>query len=199
MDGIEKITNRIESDVQKQIVQLEEEANRQIAEIGAEYQAKADRVYAQMTENGRTSAEEIHRHMKSTCALESKKRDLAAKQSMIDLAISNALDVLCTLPADQKIKLFARLCEENSQTGSEHVILNATDREAIGNAVVQAANSRLADKGKIAHLVLSDHTHSMQGGVYLQNGQVEANCTFEALIRLLRREMAGQVAGILFD
>ena len=53
-----------------------------------------------------------------------------------------------------------------------------------------------ASSGK---LTLSEESRPFQGGLYVQNGNVEVNCTFAALIRLEKEQTAKDVAGILFD
>ena len=49
-----------------------------------------------------------------------------------------------------------------------------------------------------ALLTLSKETADIDGGLILRSGSVEVNCAFETQLRMLREEMAAQVAGILF-
>lgn len=50
-----------------------------------------------------------------------------------------------------------------------------------------------------AALTLAEETQPMDGGFVLRDGRVEVNCTFDALIRLQRNELAGQAAKVLFQ
>ena len=62
--------------------------------------------------------------------------------------------------------------------------------------VVTGANALLQGT---AMLTLSQETRDMAGGLTLRDGNVEVNCAFETQLRVLREEMAAEVAGILFS
>ena len=68
-------------------------------------------------------------------------------------------------------------------------LLAPLDKKTAGaNALIQGT----------AMLTLSQETRDMAGGLTLRDGNVEVNCAFETQLRVLREEMAAQVAGILF-
>ena len=84
-------------------------------------------------------------------------------------------------------------------TGSEELVLNAKDHDAVGAAVVDAANALLQGAGKPAALKLSGETGSFSGGLILRRDSIEVNCTVELLVELCRGEMSAELAGVLFD
>ena len=84
-------------------------------------------------------------------------------------------------------------------TGGEEIVLNARDRDAVGAAVVKAANALLHAAGKPAELKLSGETGSFSGGLILRRDSIEVNCTVELLVELCRGEMSAELAGVLFD
>ena len=135
---------------------------------------------------------------------------------------------LLSLPEEEYVDLLARLAVRSASTGREEILLNSRDREAVGAKVVARANQILAQgvapdlpeelkaskAGQIiekvvtgasallqgtAMLSLARETRPIAGGLVLRDGNVEVNCAFETLLRLLREEMAAQVAGVLFD
>ena len=65
-----------------------------------------------------------------------------------------------------------------------------------GDLFVTGANALLQGT---AMLTLSQETRDMAGGLTLRDGNVEVNCAFETQLRVLREEMAAEVAGILFS
>lgn len=73
------------------------------------------------------------------------------------------------------------------------MILNADVKKRLGKAVVEKANK---DGG--LNLTLSKQEGAFDGGLLLSNGAVEMNCTFDTLVRLVRGEIAGDVAKVLF-
>ena len=98
------------------------------------------------------------------------------------------------LPEEQYVALLAKLAAEASVTGEEEIVLNARDRAAVGQKVVDAANAKLSG-GK---LTLSADTGDFKGGLILRRGSIEANCTAELLVELRREDMAAELARVLF-
>ena len=196
MDGIEKITGRINEDVQREIDALTADANREADEIAARYQAQARQESADIVERGRKAAAEREERLASVAQLEARKLELAAKQEMLQKAFDTALAYLLDLPEDKYVALLADLAVRAARTGSEQVILSQKDRTRFGKQAVTAANEKLGDKGR---LTLSQETRPIQGGLILSDGDVEVNCTFETLVRLQRGELDREVAKVLFD
>ena len=196
MDGIEKITGRINEDVQREIDALTADARREADEITARYQAQADRESAEIVERGRKAAAEREERLGSVAQLEARKLELAAKQEMLQRAFDAALEKLLTLPEEQYIALLSALAVKAARTGKEQVILSQKDRTRYGKQAVTAANEKLGDKG---HLTLSQESRPIKGGLILSDGDVEVNCTFETLVRLQRGELDREVAKVLFD
>ena len=88
-----------------------------------------------------------------------------------------------SLPQAEYIDLLAALAAENG-SGDEELLLSAKDREAVGPAVVKAANARKAG----AAFRLSEETRETGGGLVLRRGRVELNCSFTEKLRQLRQE-----------
>mgnify|MGYP000530679574 CR=1 FL=1 len=105
-----------------------------------------------------------------------------------------AMERLTSLPDGEYVGLLAGLAAKASSTGREEVILSQKDRARYGKQVVTQANERLGD----GHLTLSVQTRPIRGGLILSDGDVEVNCTFETLVRLLRGEMDRTVVEVLF-
>ena len=101
---------------------------------------------------------------------------------------------LSSLPQAEYIDLLAALAAENG-SGDEELLLSAKDREAVGPAVVKAANARKAG----AAFRLSEETRETGGGLVLRRGRVELNCSFTEKLRQLRQEESSAVARLLFD
>ena len=78
-------------------------------------------------------------------------------------------------------------------------MLSVSDRPRYGKQVVVAANALLEQAGKTAKLTLSEESREFRGGLYIQDGNIENNCTFPTIVRMLREQMAGEVATLLFD
>lgn len=202
MNGIEKITQRIDQDAQAEIDQILGDARRQAAEILARYEAQAQKEAEELQARGEKNAAEREERLASVAQMEAKKLMLATKQEMLDKAFALALEQLASLPEDEYIALLAALAAKAAATGREQLIFSPKDRERVGEQVVAAANEKLSQDGAAemlaGQLTLSEETRPMRGGFILSDGEVEVNCAFETLVRLQRSEVSGEVAKALF-
>ncbi|WP_294531756.1 V-type ATP synthase subunit E [uncultured Pseudoflavonifractor sp.] len=228
MNGIEKITQRMEDDAQREINEILTAARAQAEEIARRSREQADRESAAIAARGESAAAEREKRLESMAEMESRKLVLAAKQEVLDEAFTMALEKLCTLPDEEYIELLAALAVKAARTGREKVIFSQKDRNRVGKAVVTRANDALARKvaprlpgdltdtkaGAILDkvvtgasailagtgmLTLAEETRPIKGGIILSDGDVETNCTFETLVRLQRENISGEVAKVLFD
>jgi len=228
MNGIEKITERIEGDAQREIDAILNDARREAEAITARYQAQADKEGRESVARGEKAAAERAERLGSVAALEERKLLLSAKQEMLDRAFDLALEKLCTLPEEEYVELLTGLVVKAARTGREQVIFAQKDRNRIGKTVVTRANEALAKKvapklpdeltetragafldrvvtgasavlAGTGMLTLAEESRPIRGGVILSDGDVETNCTFETLVRLQRETVAGEVAKVLFQ
>ncbi len=228
MNGIEKITQRIDQDAQGEIDQILADARAQAADITARYEVQAQKEAQDIVARGEKNAAEREERLASVAQMEAKKLTLATKQEMLEKAFDLALDRLVSLPDDEYVALLADLAVKAAVTGREQLIFSQKDRTRVGKQVVAAANEKLAkmvapelpealteskagailDKvvagasailAGTGMLTLSEQTRPMRGGFILSDGDVEVNCAFETLVRLQRGEISGEVAKVLFD
>ena len=228
MNGIEKITQRMEDDAQREINEVLNAARAQADELTRRSREQADKESAAIVARGESAAAEREKRLESMAEMESRKLVLAAKQEVLDEAFTMALEKLCTLPDEEYIELLAALAVKAARTGREKVIFSQKDRNRVGKAVVTKANDALARKvapklpgdltdtraGAILDkvvtgasailagtgmLTLAEETRPIKGGIILSDGDVETNCTFETLVRLQRENISGEVAKVLFD
>ena len=230
MNGIEKITARIETDAKAEVAEILREAEEKAAAIREQYKVQAQTEEKSAEAAGKEAAQRQAERLESAAGMEAKKRLLAAKQDCLNKAFEKAQEQLLALDEGEYAQLLAKMAVKASKTGKEEIILNARDRERVGPQVVAWANNLLAEAVKpeaagkaakvggkagavlsavvtgasalmqgTAMLTLSRETREMAGGLILRDGSVEVNCAFETQLRMLREEMAAQVAGILFS
>lgn len=198
MNGIEKITDRIAVDADAEVKALLENAKKQAQEITASYEALANSQYAEAVAKGKADAEDRVERLKGVAQLEARKQKLKTKQELLESAFSLALEKLLQLPEQDYVALLAKLAANGATTGKEALILSVSDRPRYGKQVVIAANGLLEQAGKTAALTLSEESREFRGGLYIQDGNIENNCTFPTIVRMLREQMAGEVATLLF-
>ena len=194
MKGTEKIIAHIQADAKAQADAILAQAEQQCAEIKADFDKKAADRYSERIRSGvKACQDEVDSRVRID-QMEARKGTLAVKQEMVALAFDKALEQLCNLPEEQYVAFLAALAARASVSRDEEIILNARDRAAVGEKVVNAANTRLGS-GK---LTLANETRDFAGGLILRRGNVEANCTAELLVDLQRGELSAEIAGLLF-
>ena len=146
MNGIEKITGRIDADIQQEIDAIQADAQAQADAIAADYDARAKAEAEAILKKGAEAAAQREERLGSVAQLEARKLTLAAKQEMVEQAFQQAMQELVGLPDEQYVALLANLCAQASRTGREQVIFSQKDRSRFGKAVVTMANDILARK-----------------------------------------------------
>lgn len=193
MNGIEKITQRIEADAQTEIDRILSAAQEEADQITGRYKAQADAEAASLAARNEKSAAEREERLVSVAQMEARKVQLAAKQEMVEKAYDLALEKLCAMPDAQYTEVLAGLLVQASSNGREEAIFSPEDRERVGKAAVDKAN---AASGK--QLKLSQETRPLKGGFVLRDENIEVNCTFDTLVRLEKAETTGAVVKKLF-
>ena len=193
MNGIEKITQRIEADAHAEIDRILSEAREEADQITGRYKAQAEAEAASLAARNEKSAVEREERLVSVAQMEARKVQLAAKQEMVEKAYDLALEKLCAMPDAQYTEVLAGLLVQASSNGREEAIFSPEDRERVGKAAVDKAN---AASGK--QLKLSKETRPLKGGFVLRDENIEVNCTFDTLVRLEKAETTGAVVKKLF-
>ena len=227
MNGIEKITAKIQQDAEAEVQALMAQTDEKVAAIQAQADAQALQEREAILTRGRKAADERLERLESAAQMEQRKLVLGAKQEVVGEAFEKAVEHLCQLPDPELIKLLTALAVEASSTGHEALVFSVKDRARIGKQVVMAANDELAKRvspelpgaltdsrmgafvGKVvnsaaaqiagtARLTLSEQTRPMRGGFVMVDEDVEVNCTFETLVRMQREKLEREVANVLF-
>ncbi|MDE6881470.1 MAG: V-type ATP synthase subunit E [Oscillospiraceae bacterium] len=194
MNGIEKITARIETDSKAEVEAILREAEAKAAGVRAEYQAKAEAEAKAAAAAGREAAQRHAERLESAAAMEAKQLQLGAKQACLDEAFAKAKKKILSLPDAEYAELLAKMAVRASKSGKEEILLSPKDHRRVGEKVLEKANE-LRKNGK---MTLSGETREMAGGLILRDGSVEVNCAFETELRFLRENMAAEIAAILF-
>ena len=199
MDGITKIIERIEADSRLELADIAAESAAKCAALRAELLHREEQQYGEALSAGAAEAALHYERLKYVADLEAKKQLLIEKQSLMGKAFAAAERRLASLTEDEYINLIAGLAAKSSQTGEETLIFSENDRKNIGKATVKAANKLLSGSGRRAYLELSEDTREIGGGVIISGGNIETNCSLEALVSQCRNELSPRVAEILFN
>lgn len=194
MNGIDKIIARMESDTQAECDAIAAQSAAEAEAILAQYRADADKLLQDAQPRCKELETQQLERLEGSSRLACRQRVLAEKQSLLDEAFSRAAQALARLPREQYIDLLAALAAENGQ-GGEELLFSPADRDAVGQAVTDAANAKKSG----ASFTLSAETRETGGGLVLRRGRMEINCGFAELLRRARQEDSSAVAAVLFD
>ena len=198
MDGIEKITARIEADAAADAARIAEETAGQCDSIRSDGEKQAQAFYWQKIREGTKAAEDRASQLATAADMQARKDILACKQAIVAEAFDRAEEEILQMSGEAYVDFLAGQAARASVTGMERIVLSEHDRDAYGSKVVARANVRLAGLGKTGRLILSEETGKFRAGVVLQDGNIEVNCTLETLMAQARTAMASRVAAELF-
>jgi len=193
MNGLERITSRIEAEARGEIDSLLGTAKQEAERITQDFRTRAETEARALAAKNEKNAEEREARLVSAAQMDAQKQLLAVKQELVEETYRLALDKLCSMPEEKETAFLARLLAQASTTGMEEAVFSAKDRERIGAKAVRRANESTGKK-----LTLSEQTAPIRGGFILRDKNVEVNCTYETLLRLEKAQTAGATAKLLF-
>lgn len=220
MNGIDKITEKIIAEAKAaEQAALEQAAERAAAILDAG-EEEAEVIRERIEEHAAREGEAIVTRAKSTAAMTRRNVDLAVRGELIDEVFEKAFAEINALPTEEYRAMLCRmLCdalleqqaadaESRALHGDEvetveayEIVLNDADRYSIGEALlgdVRAALRGRVDADVLNRLVLAPKSARISGGALLRYGDVETNCSLEAVFAQVRARREAEVSRILF-
>ncbi len=199
MNGIDKITARLSEEAEAAASVVLAEADAKCAEIKAGYLKREEALKAALKDEADRERKSEAERLESSLLMMEKKEMLALKQEMVEEAFGLAREKLLSLSEEEYTAFLAREAAAAAEHGLGSIVLNPEDRKKYGPKVLSEANRLLREKGIGGELTLDDETREIAAGVVLKNGAVEVNCSVDTLLALMRKELASEVASILFS
>ena len=193
MNGMEKITARMEADAQRALEALHEETERQLAALREESETRAGQERIAAAEKADQAARERYERLCSAAEMETRKLTLRAQQEVLSEAYDLALRELCEMPEEKYLDLLVHLLKRAVSTGREEILLSQRDRDALGQELLARANRELGTS-----LTLSQKCAPIRAGFLLSSRECDVYCSFETLLALSRERTERGAAQILF-
>ncbi|MBE6553498.1 MAG: hypothetical protein E7666_04055 [Ruminococcaceae bacterium] len=219
--GLEKITEKILAQARAEADAILAEANAEAERIRADYASRVATVREQIAAESEHEGIELISRAKSASA--NRKRDLLleTQSRLIDEVFEGTLEGMKSQNletyTDLLVGLLTAALSEQAKAEKEsrelygeedmpvfssyEVLLNARDRERCGVALIERVkkgNGKLPAE-MLEKLVLAESTASIDGGLILRCGNIEANCSLSLLFAQLREELETEVCRVLFD
>ncbi len=195
MTGLEKIISQIEyesNDRCKSIISQAEENAKGIIEK-AEEQAK--NIIGNAEANAAKKAEDIKQSAVSSAELGKSKVILKAKLETIDDMLGKALASIKSLDDKEYFEVIKTLIINNAKEGEGVLRLSDSDVNRLPKDFISSVNSEL---GKGKSVILGDSTNT-DGGFVLVYGDIDINCSFDAIAASKRDELRDALNALLFS
>lgn len=177
MADLQRITGHIEQAANEEAAEIARNAQDKYDEILRAYRARGEQESKDTLENARKEAERITERAISAAAQKNAQALLAYKNQKIGEVIESAKKYVLSMDREEYMRRMQRLLESKAgnPTKAGVVAFNAADLKDIPNGF----------KAKIAELQLkiADEPADISGGFLLVFGNVEENCSIDALFR----------------
>ncbi len=222
LNALEKITDKIIAEAQEKADRILAEAKEASDQITAEYRARAEEKREKLSSDAEREAMDYVARAKASAANYKRNLLLQTKSDLLDSVFDGALEETRTLPPERYSDLLIGLLTaamieqinaeaeslaldgEDAEPTPEayEVLMSPRDREQYGVAVIEGTRQKLLGRvpeEKLSRLVLAEKAVSIDGGLILRCGPIEANCSLPLLFASLREELEAEVSRALFE
>ena len=189
-NGLDKIIDEIMSDAKAEADRITDEARLQAKRIIDRAKEEAAAVEAEAEEKAELEYKRVLTRARSTGDITKKSALLREKQQIIHDILNEAHIKLVGLNDKDYFAFMQKLLDKYASGKGGEIILSAKDKARITDEFKASAEK----KG----LKISDKTRAIDGGFILSYGDVEENCSIEALMESERDCLHDAVNGFLF-
>ena len=219
MTGLERITAKIIAEAESDAAKILEAADDRCAIISKEADEKATAAEKKIAEQTEKKCEDIISRAKSSANMTKRNILLEAESEMIDRAFETARREILNFPKEKYCEILVTFIS-GSLTGlietervnrevygdteelPEEILLNADDKAAYGNIILEELRRKVVgkiDSSVLKKVKISDETANIDGGIILRYGNIELNCSISKMINGLRATFEGEIAKVIFE
>lgn len=190
MAGLDKILEHINSEAESEVKKVITEAENEAAEIVIKANKNADLQMKVLSERLETEHQDKLKRGESAASLKEKRMILEAKQQMIQEVIESSKESLYRLSEKEYFETLVKMANKYSTGENGQLLLNEADLNRVP--------SDFDKKIESVNLKLSNETREIKGGFVLVYGDIEENCSFEALFAAAKENLQDKVGTLLF-
>lgn len=194
MSGIDLIIEKIISQANQQADNELKYVNSKIDKQFVEQKKRFVRTLESELAHAAIKAQEEHKRVLAGAKLESRKNLLQTKVDLINEVFDKTLEHLIGLSDDEKVSFLANVAKGSLLIGDNELMLNSSDQKKIGSKLVKELS---ANKNK--KVSLCEETVETSGGLVIRNNKIQTNLTYEAILRVEREKLEGEVVKLLFE
>ena len=194
---LEKITERILKEAEKEAQRILIEARREAAEILKKAENDAAVLKKDIVSLAQKEAKEVKGRLLSSARLEARNLVLHQKQKGVEDVFKQSLETILSFNDSEYKQVFEKILLKNVVAGDEEIIISPRDTRRISDAFLLRVNQTLKKRGIKGNLKLSKETRDIKGGFILKSDGVEINNSFTARLKFFREQLESQVLRIL--
>lgn len=191
MSGLDQILEHISGEAADNAKKIIERANKEAERILSNEKDEANRLETQIGKQTQLDVAAASKRIQSAAELKEKRLILEAKQQEIDSVIDAAVEKLEGLPDKEYFAYLEKMLDKYCTGESGEICFSAKD---LGRLPAD-----FEAKIKAHGLTLSKEPVKINGGFILDYGEIEENCSFEALINASREILQDKIGQILFN
>lgn len=197
MTGLEKILKHIEDDARTSSNTILADANAKAEEIVANSKAEAEKQCQNIREKSKLEVKSCFSRAESAASLQEKKLILHAKQEIITDVIHRAKDSLLQLSDREYFDVILKMVKKYALGQTGQILFSTTDKKRVPEQFETQLNAELATM-PCAKLSIASETRRIDGGFVLVYGDVEVNCSLDALFFADMESLQDKVSKVLF-
>jgi len=197
MTGLEKILKSIEADATTNAEAVIAEARREAEEITCAAKAEAEKKCAEIAIKSDMDRTAVLNRAESAAELMEKKIILDAKQQIINDIINKAKNSLANLSDSEYVEVLILMVKKYAHNKSGKIQFSLADKKRLTKDFDALLQKVLSEK-EGASLTVSEDAAKVDGGFLLIYGDIEENCSFEALFNASKEELQDKVNALLF-
>jgi len=198
MTGLEKILKVIEADAEAGAQTVITQATREADELLVAAKEVAIKKCNQIADKSEADVKAVISRAESAATLQEKKTILDTKQQIISDIIINARKSLAKLPNYEYTDIIIQMVKKYTHNKAGKLLFSTVDKNRLSVDFDMKLKEALSDKPE-ASLTVSEENAPIDGGFLLIYGDIEENCTFDALFSALKEELQDKVNSLLFE
>lgn len=194
MTGLEKILSQIEHESNDRCREIEENATKEAEQIINRANEQANEYIAMRKTASDKKAELITQSAQSSAQLTQNRTVLKEKLAIIDDILLRSLEVIKALPKKEYFEILKELIYQNARQGEGELRLSKEDTAKLPSNFIDSVNNSL--KGSKIKLGKSI---GIDSGFILVYGDIDVNCSFDAIAAAKKDELRDTLNNLLFN
>lgn len=190
MTGLDKIIDEIKQEAKKASDEALARTQSEVNEILANAKKERDERFAELQQETNQEVELLQNRGEAAANLLKKKMLLEAKQQIIQEMMEGAKQSILNLPDKEYFDTLLHMVKRYALLKESMILLSKRDLDRVPDAFVSALKEQ--------NIVISTDTRNIDGGFILVYGEVEENCSLEALFAASKESLQDQITTIIF-